>query len=66
MMKLYTYVVSRLKSEKGQGIVEYALLLAFVVAIAKLYVIALSILLSSFIAIPKSKAILSIFLKSTP
>ena len=34
MMKLYTYVVSRLKSEKGQGIVEYALLLAFVVAIA--------------------------------
>ena len=34
MMNLYTYVVSRLKSEKGQGIVEYALLLAFVVAIA--------------------------------
>lgn len=34
MMKLYTYVVSRLKSEKGQGIVEYALLLAFVVAVA--------------------------------
>ena len=34
MMNLYTYVVSRLKSEKGQGIVEYALLLAFVVAVA--------------------------------
>ena len=34
MMNLYTYVVSRLKSEKGQGIVEYALLLAFIVAIA--------------------------------
>ena len=34
MMNLYTYVVSRLKSEKGKGIVEYALLLAFVVAIA--------------------------------
>lgn len=34
MMNLYNYVVSRLKSEKGQGIVEYALLLAFVVAVA--------------------------------
>ena len=34
MMNLYTYVVSRLKSEKGQGLVEYALLLAFVVAVA--------------------------------
>ena len=34
MMNLYTYVVSRLKSEKGQGIVEYALLLAFIVAVA--------------------------------
>lgn len=34
MMNLYTYVVSRLKSEKGQGLVEYALLLAFIVAVA--------------------------------
>lgn len=34
MNELFTYVQSRLASEKGQGIVEYALILAFVVILA--------------------------------
>lgn len=34
MMKIYEYLKARYVSEKAQGIVEYALILAFVVAIA--------------------------------
>lgn len=34
MEKIVEYVQARLMSEKGQGIVEYAVILAFVVAIA--------------------------------
>lgn len=34
MTELFTYVQSRIASQKGQGIVEYALILAFVVVVA--------------------------------
>lgn len=34
MTEIFTYVQSRLASQKGQGIVEYALILAFVVVVA--------------------------------
>lgn len=34
MMQIYEYLKARYLSEKAQGIVEYALILAFVVAIA--------------------------------
>lgn len=34
MMNVITYIQSRLASQKGQGIVEYALILAFVVIVA--------------------------------
>lgn len=34
MMEIYEYLKARYVSEKAQGIVEYALILAFVVAIA--------------------------------
>lgn len=38
LVNAYTWLQAQLKSEKGQGMVEYALVLVFIVAIAAYFV----------------------------